>query len=144
MDVREPRGNGAAHNGHTEVCKLLLKTGKANVKETTPYGFTPLLRAVSIGHSDVCELLLANGSDLEEREPDTQHTALHEVEMRGYESLFSCCSNTRHVLTQRTAHEVNFSKWPARRASVVTLLQALAAPLMPDNNGQVSIHSASS
>ena len=26
----------AATKGHTEVCKLLLKTGKANVKETTP------------------------------------------------------------------------------------------------------------
>ena len=28
----------AAQEGHTEVCKLLLETGKANVKEKTPDG----------------------------------------------------------------------------------------------------------
>ena len=51
----------AAQRGHTEVCKLLLKMGKANVKETTPKGFTALLTAAQKGHIEVCELLLDNG-----------------------------------------------------------------------------------
>ena len=67
----------AAQYGHTEVCKLLLETGKANVKETTPDGFTPLLLAAQKGHTEVCELLLANGSDLEESQTGTLYTSLH-------------------------------------------------------------------
>ena len=31
----------AAQRGHIEVCKLMLKTGEANVKETTPTCPTP-------------------------------------------------------------------------------------------------------
>ena len=77
----------AAQNGHTEVCKLLLETGKANVKETSPKGFTPLLLAAQNGHTEVCELLLANGSDLEEKDPVTQYTALHKAAIHGHESL---------------------------------------------------------
>ena len=42
----------AAIRSHTEVCKLLLKTGKANVKETLPDGFTPLLLAAEKGHTE--------------------------------------------------------------------------------------------
>ena len=77
----------AAQFGHTEVCKLLLETGKANVKETTPDGFTPLLHAAQSGHNEVCELLLANGSDLEERLPRALDTALHEAAIDGNQSL---------------------------------------------------------
>ena len=47
----------AAQEGHTEVCKLLLKTGKANVKETNPFSFTPFLVAAQEGHTEVCKLL---------------------------------------------------------------------------------------
>ena len=43
----------AAMFGHTEVCKLLLRMGKANVNETTPEGFTPLLAVAQEGHTRV-------------------------------------------------------------------------------------------
>ena len=46
----------AAQRGHAEVCKLLLETGKANVKETNPNGNTPLLLAANGGHTELCEL----------------------------------------------------------------------------------------
>ena len=82
VDARDDQGFtpllAAAQRGHTEVCKLLLETGKANVKETTPDGFTPLLYAVDKGHTEMCELLLDNGSDLEEKTPRTQSTALQQ------------------------------------------------------------------
>ena len=39
----------AVQGGHTDVCKLLLKTGKVNVKETTPDGFRPLVLAAQLG-----------------------------------------------------------------------------------------------
>ena len=51
----------AAQRGYIGVCKLLLATGKANVKETTPDGGTPLLLAAQKGHTEVCELLLEKG-----------------------------------------------------------------------------------
>merc|ERR550517_1397233 len=46
----------ALMKGHTRVCKLLLKTGKSDVKATTPDGFTPLLLAIDSGQIEACEL----------------------------------------------------------------------------------------
>ena len=42
----------AAQRGHTEVCKLLLETGKANVKEKNSNGCTALLAAAEGGSHD--------------------------------------------------------------------------------------------
>ena len=77
----------AALRGHTEVCKLLLETGKANVKETNPSGHTALLVAALRGHSEVCELLLAAGSDVEENKPVTQSRPLHYAAIHGHERI---------------------------------------------------------
>ena len=59
-----------------QVCKLLLTTGKINVKEVSQDSFTPLLTAAEQGHLKVCEMLLAIGSVVEETLP-TGNTALH-------------------------------------------------------------------
>ena len=73
----------AAQFGHTEVCKLLLKMGKANVKETTPDGFTALLTAALGGHTEVCKLLLETGkANIEEKTP-LGSTALNIAAMEG-------------------------------------------------------------
>ena len=106
VDTRDKSGFtpllAAAQGGHTEVCKLLLETGKANVKETTPKGNTPLLLAARRGHTEVCELLLENGSDLEESEPqDTGHRTLHCI-LQHYTVMrasFTCWSNTSQTST---------------------------------------------
>ena len=51
----------AAEQGHVEVCKLLLNSGRANIKETRRGGFTAFLSAVYHGHIEVCKLLLKTG-----------------------------------------------------------------------------------
>ena len=76
----------AAQRGHTRVCKLLLETDKADVKETTPDGATPLLCAAQKGHTEVCELLLANSkANIEETTPDG-NTALNMAASGGFVS----------------------------------------------------------
>ena len=135
----------AAQRGHTEVCKLLLETGKANVKETTPDGFTPLLSAAQKGHTEVCELLLGNGSDLEESSPVTQMTALHYAAGNGHESLLQMLLSHKPDLNIRN----RFESTPLLLASqgghlgcVKKLLQAGADPLLPDEDGFLPIHDA--
>ena len=77
----------AAQYGHTEVCKLLLKTGKANVKETTPNGLTALLLAAHEDHTEVCELLLEKGkANIEEKDANGD-TALILAASKGYASI---------------------------------------------------------
>ena len=86
MDSREQGFTpllAAAQGGHTGVCKLLLETGKANVKETTPAGFTPLLVAARFGHTEVCELLLKEGKANIEEIDDDGDTALNLAATKG-------------------------------------------------------------
>ena len=51
----------AAENGHLEVVRLLLATGKAEVDSKDKYGRTPLSWAAENGHLEVVRLLLATG-----------------------------------------------------------------------------------
>ena len=66
-DVGERDGNGltpllvAAYFGHTEVCELLLETGKANIEETIPGGNTALNLAAAEGNASAVALLLSKG-----------------------------------------------------------------------------------
>ena len=122
----------AAQNGSTEVCKLLLKTGKANVKETGPDSNTPLLLAAHGGHAEVCELLLANGSDLKEKDSVSQSTALHHAAMKGHKSLLQLLISHKADVNSRTrigATPLHGTSQEGQLAAVVTLLQAGADPL---------------
>ena len=135
----------ASYYGHTEVCKLLLETGKVNVKETTPVGFTPLLVAVQKGHTEVCELLLANGSDLEETQPDTQFTALHYAAIVGNQSVLELLLSHKANVNSRERRgwtALQFASQEGHLASVVALLQAGADPLLPTIDGALPIHQA--
>ena len=103
----------AAREGYTEVCKLLLTSGKANMKEKTPDSLTPLLVAVKNGRTEVCELLLANGSYLKERWPDTEFNALHIVAVDGNQSLLPApCSHTKQMSIQGAEHYSHLYTWP--------------------------------
>ena len=137
----------AAQRDHTEVCKLLLETGKANVKETTSDGVTPLLVAADKGHTEVCELLLDNGSDLEERMPRSQMTPLHIAAGYGHESLLQLLLsykykpniNSRERLESTPLH---LASHEGHLACVNKLLQAGANPMLADKDGALPIHSA--
>ena len=135
----------AAQNGSTEVCKLLLKTGKANVKDRGPDGNTPLLQAAHGGHTEVCELLLVNGSDLEEKGSVAEYTALHHAAMKGHKSLLQLLISHKADVNSRSRIGVTpllGSSQEGQLASVVTLLQAGADPLLATNDGYLPIHKA--
>ena len=52
----------AAKFGHTDICKLLLEAGKANIEERTPSGNSALKLAASESHASTVALLLSKGA----------------------------------------------------------------------------------
>ena len=135
----------ALGKGKTRVCKLLLKTGKADLKATTPDGFTPLLLAIDSGQIEACELLLAAGSDVGEKKPGTLSTPLHLAALFGHEKIiklllsYKADVNSRNKVEQTPLH---LASSEGHLASVVTLLQAGADPLLPQVDGGLPIHNA--
>ena len=151
VDIRHKNGFtpllAAAKKGQPEVCKLLLETGKANVKETTTDDRTPLLVAAQFGHTEVCELLLENGSDLAESGPVSQDTALHEAAGRGHESLLQLLLSPKYKPNLNIRDRIQFT--PLHCASsmghlacVKKLLQKGADPFLPNDEGNLPIHLA--
>ena len=132
----------AAANGHTEVCKVLLETGKANLKDRSPRDFSPFLFAAESGHTDVCKLLLANGSDLEE---STLYSALRFATAYGHQSLLDLLLsqgadvNWRNRIGSTPLHS---SSREGNLSIMETLLQAGADPLLPTMEGALPIHIA--
>ena len=108
-------------------------------------GFTPLLAAAQRGHTEVCELLMANGSDLEERESDTQDTALHYAAIEGNESLLQLLLSQKADVNSKGRigfTPLHLASQEGHLSSVVTLLQAGADPLLPQVDGALAIHLA--
>ena len=58
----------AAHHGNTEVCRLLLERGKANIEERTPCGNTALNLAARKGHARTVSLLVSKGARLDTKD----------------------------------------------------------------------------
>ena len=73
--------------GHVDDAEAALALGGRVT--TRKDGWTPLIGAAQHGHTDVCWLLLAHGSKLEEKEFDTENTALHEAAMLGHLSTIT-------------------------------------------------------
>ena len=66
VDIRNKNGFTplllAAQFGHTEVCKLLLEKGKANIEETGQIDETALSTAARRGDAKTVEMLLSKGA----------------------------------------------------------------------------------
>lgn len=73
----------AARNGNEEICKILLKIGKADVNAVTNGGATPLHRAAMMGHLKVVQLLVEYNANLTIQDDDGQ-TALHRSAQKGF------------------------------------------------------------
>ena len=54
----------AADSGHTYVCELLLRKGRANIEDTNPDGSTALNIAAGEGFVSTVELLLSEGANV--------------------------------------------------------------------------------
>ena len=134
----------AANEGSARTVSLLLSKG-AKVDTKNRNGFTPLLAAAQEDHTDVCELLLANSSDLEEKEPRTQNTALHFAAGYGHQSFLQLLLSHKADVNSRNRIESTplvAASQEGHLASVATLLQAGADPLLPQVDGGLPIHLA--
>ena len=135
----------ASADGEIDKVTILLAMGaRVDAREQ---GFTPLLVAAQFGHTEVCELLLANGSDLEEREPVTLQTALHQAAGRGQQSLLELLLSHKADVNSRNrigSTPLHLASQEGHLASVVALLQAGADPLLPAIDGGLPIHAAAS
>ena len=54
----------SADSGHTDVCELLLRKGRANIEDITPDGSTALNIAAGEGFVSTVELLLSEGANV--------------------------------------------------------------------------------
>ena len=132
----------AAMGNARKVGELLSQGARVDSREKD---FTPLLAAADMGHTQVCELLLKNGSDLEERHPGTQYTALHYAAGGGHQSLLQLLISHKADVNSRSRLEftpLHMASQGGHLASVVTLLQAGADPLLPQVDGALPIHKA--
>ena len=132
----------SAHGNASQVAALLSHGARLDARYL---GYTPFLAAVKEGNTEVCKLLLETGSDLEERMPDTQHTALHIAAVHGHIAL--CGLLISHKADVNSMDRTGFTplhcaSQEGHLASVVTLLQAGADPLLPNHGGVLPIHKA--
>ena len=149
IEETEPKGNTAlkqaASEGHASTVALLLSKG-ARVDTRNEDGFTPLLSAVKNGHKEVFQILIEGGAcDLEERIHPTEYTALHEAAIRGHIALVELLISHKADLNSRSRTEATpllLASQEGHLASVVTLLQAGADPLLPQVDGALPIHQA--
>ena len=109
-------------------------------------GHTPLVVAAMNGHSDICSVLLAHGSDVNEMDPLTKDTALHNAAARGYEALvevlLSWGADVDHKNNVFGGTPLYNASQEGHLACVLTLLKAGASVSLPTNDWYLPIHIA--
>ena len=132
----------AADGNAGKVAQLLSQGARVDMRYQ---GYTPLLAAADRGQTEVCQLLLEAGSDLEETEPFTMSTALNKVASQDNQCLLKLLlSNKANVNTSSINGftPLHMASQEGHLASVVTLLQAGADPMLPQKSGALPIHLA--
>ena len=134
----------AAFDGDIEgVIAALAHGGKVTVKN--PQGFTPLMAAVQEGHTDICGILLAHGSNVNEVDPDTKHTALHVAALQGHNALVEALLSWGAEVNPQNHGgftPLHAASQEGHLRCVFTLLKAEASFNLPDNDGTLPIHVA--
>ena len=115
------------------------------VTHRSPDGFTPLLAAAHNGHTDICGLLLANGSNVNETDLKTKHTALHFAALKGHNNIIEALLSWGAAVDPQD--HAGFTPLQAscqdgHLACVLTLLKAGASLTLPNNYGGLPIHHA--
>ena len=140
-DVDAKLFNGAVRGHLEEVVEALGQGGSVAVRGQ---GATPLLVAAQWGHTDICCLLLARGSDVNEMELKTKHTALHKAARAGHEALVEVLLSRGAIVDPREytgATPLHGACQGGHLACVLTLLKA-GASISVALNGLLPIHVA--
>ena len=106
-----------------------------------------LSAAVQSGFMTMCRLLLAAGADVEERDPLTLFTPLHQAAIFGHECIVKLLLSHKADVNSRSKTEetpLHLASQQGHLASVVALLLAGADPLLPSRSGFLPIHLAAS
>ena len=125
------------------LISALAQGGRVAVMDSD--GFTPLIVAACHGHTDICGLLLAHGSNVNEVDPDSKHTALHLAALKGHNaSIEALLSWGAAVNPQDYAGftPLHFACQEGHLLCVLTLLKAGASLTLPNNQGTLPIHKA--
>ena len=125
------------------VMAALAQGGRVTV--TNPHGVTPLIVAAFNGRTEICGLLLAHGSNVNEVEPDTKHTALHLAAGKGDNaSVEVLLSWGAEINPQNYAgfSPLHFACQEGHLPCVRSLLKAGASLTLPDNKDNLPIHIA--
>ena len=107
-----------------------------------------LLYAASKGFVSMCRQLLAAGGDVEERDPIALFTPLHYAAIYGHERIIQLLLSHKADFNSRSKTEATPLLLASQEgqeghlASVLTLLQAGADPMLPDHRGALPIHKA--
>ena len=125
------------------VMAALAQGGRVAVRN--PQGFTPLLAAAQNGHTDICGLLLAHGSDVNEMDPDTKSTALHDAALRGHVALVEALLSWGAAVDKLNhwgSTPLHLACQEGHLPCVLALLKAGASVTLPRPDGIIAIHIA--
>ena len=134
----------AAQKGHASTVALLLSRG-ARTGARSKRGFTPLMAAVENGCTEVCQLLLTAHSEVEDKDPKMQFTALHLAAIYNYEKVILLLLLHKADVNSRARKGTTplvLASQEGHVASVVTLLNSGADPLLAEDDGCFPIHAA--
>ena len=125
------------------VVDALAQGGRVAMRN--PQGGTPLIAAAQNGHTDVCILLLAHGSNVNEMEPETKDTVLHNAAGGGHESLVEVLlawGANIDAQDHTGMTPLHAACQEGHLACVITLLKTGARVSSPCNQGSLPIHAA--
>ena len=90
--------SSAAYNGHTELVKMLLKSGVRQTSETSPFA---LFGAAMCGHTEIVRMLLESGA---RQTPKTSPDALEWAAWRGHTEIVKMLLESGARQTPETSH----------------------------------------
>ena len=131
------------HGDLEGVMAALAQGGRVAMRNSQ--GFTPLLAAARYGHTDICGLLLAHGSDVNEIDPVTKFTALHNAAVSGHVALVEALLSWEAAVDLQShggSTPLHLACQEGHLPCVLALLKAGASVTLPVQDGRIGIHIA--
>ena len=135
--------NSSLHGNIEGVIAALAQGGRVTYRNSE--GATSLIVAAEYGHTHICGLLLAQGSNVNETENETEHSALHLAASNGHNASVEALLSWGAEVNPQDHHgftPLHGACQEGRLLCVLTLLKAGASVTLPNNFGSMPIHAA--